>query len=199
MRLLIVYCHPVPDSFTAAIRDTVLEAADGSGHETRLIDLYAEGFDPVMGETERRNYHTSGLNAEPEPIRRHLEHLKWCEGLIYIFPIWWSGPPAMMKGWWDRVWIPNETFVMPTDTTGMEPGLANIRRLGLINTHGGPWWFWNLFLLGGGRRVITQGSRGSLNPRCRRFTLDLHNMDSVSETARLNFLQKVARRIKRLR
>ncbi len=60
MKVLVVHCHPSPESFTAAVRDRVLKGLAAAGHEARLIDLYAEGFDPVMSRQEREGYHTPG-------------------------------------------------------------------------------------------------------------------------------------------
>ena len=70
MRILLVYCNPCADSFTAAVRDTALSALSGRGHDVHLLDLYAEGFDPVMSADERRGYHTPGTNEEP--VAGHL-------------------------------------------------------------------------------------------------------------------------------
>ena len=84
MKVLVVYCHPCPDSFAAALRDTVLAALAKAGHETRLTDLYAQGFDPVMGEAERRGYHTPVENEAP--VADHLADLRWCEGLVFVYP-----------------------------------------------------------------------------------------------------------------
>ena len=126
VKLLVVYCHPVPDSFSAVLRDTVVESAEGRGHEVRVIDLYAEAFDPVMSEQERLGYHTAGTNEVP--VRAHLERLRWCTGLIFVYPTWWYGQPAMLKGWIDRVWVPHATFTLPTD---------KIDKLVFFNGHGG--------------------------------------------------------------
>ncbi|MEO1689405.1 MAG: NAD(P)H-dependent oxidoreductase, partial [Pseudomonadota bacterium] len=142
MRLLVIHCHPVPESYGAAVRDAVLEAAEAAGHEVRLRDLYAEGFDPVMGAQERRDYHTAGLNEEP--VAEHLADLRWAEGLIFTYPTWWYGQPAMLKGWLDRVWVPHVVFTMPDDTTPLGPALTNVRLIGVASTLGSPWWLWRL-------------------------------------------------------
>ena len=108
MRMLVVYCHPVPDSFCAALRDTVIEALGKAGHETRLIDLHAEKFDPVMGCEERRAYND---RAPGDPaLAPHVAALKWAEGIVFVYPTWWYGLPAMLKGWLDRVWALDVAF-----------------------------------------------------------------------------------------
>lgn len=95
MRFLVVYCHPVPESFCAAVRDTVVEAVKAKGCEVRLIDLHAEGFDPVMPADERRTYND---RAPSDPVlARHIEHLRWAEAVLLVYPTWWYGLPAMLK------------------------------------------------------------------------------------------------------
>ena len=195
MRLLVIHCHPVAESFGAALRDTVLEAARKAGHEVRLRDLYAEGFDPVMGAQERLDYHTAGLNEAP--VKDHLEDLRWAEGLIFTYPTWWFGQPAMLKGWLDRVWVPHVVFTMPDETQGIGPALTNVRLSGVASTLGSSWWVWTL-MGAPGRRILLRGVRACCHPRCKTFWLGLHEMDTATADQRAGFLAKVRRRIARI-
>ncbi len=195
MRVLIVYCHPCPDSFNAAVRDTAMATLKAGGHELRLIDLYAEGFDPVLSEQQRRDYHTPGLNERG--VEAHLEALRWCEALIFIYPTWWYGPPAMLKGWLERVWIPHATFSMPEGNKSIGRVLTNIRIIGAISTLGSPnWWWWMMGMPG--RRILLTGLSVLCAPRCSTFWLGLHRMDSVTAAERERFLARVRRRLARL-
>ena len=196
VKLLVVYCHPVPDSFSAVLRDTVVESAEGRGHEVRVIDLYAEAFDPVMSEQERLGYHTAGTNEVP--VRAHLERLRWCTGLIFVYPTWWYGQPAMLKGWIDRVWVPHATFTLPTDKIEWTPHLTNIRLMGVVTTLGSPWWWWTVGMGAPGRKVILRSLRLCCHRRCRTFWLGLHRMDSTTAEQRHAFVEKVRRRMRRL-
>jgi NAD(P)H dehydrogenase (quinone) len=195
MRILIVYCHPCAESFTAAVRDTAMQTLTQRGHETRLIDLYAMGFDPVLSAEHRRAYHTPGENERA--IADHLEALRWCEGLIFIYPTWWYGQPAMLKGWLDRVWVPYATFGMPEPGKPISRVLTNIRLIGAISTLGSPkWWWW---VMGApGRRTLLTGLSVLCAPRCRTFWLGLHRMDSCSPADLDGFLTKIRRRLERL-
>jgi putative NADPH-quinone reductase len=197
MRLLIVHCHPCAESFGSALRDRAVAAATSAGHEVRLIDLYAEGFDPVMGADERRGYHTPVENERP--VAAHLAALRWCEGLIFVYPTWWYGPPAMLKGWLDRVWIPHATFGMPEPGRPITPVLTQIRLIGAISTLGSPWWWWTFVMGEPGRRILLRGLRPLVARRCRTFWLALHEMDSATDAARAGFLDKVAARMAALR
>src|SRR5690606_10219737 len=97
MHVLVVHCHPCTESYAAALRDAVIEGLGAAGHEHRLIDLYAAGFDPVMSAEERRLYHEPEINRRP--VEDHLDALFWAEALVFIYPTWWYGLPAMLKGW----------------------------------------------------------------------------------------------------
>jgi NAD(P)H dehydrogenase (quinone) len=195
MRTLLVYCHPCEESFNAAIRDTALAALTEAGHETRMLDLYATGFQPALTAQERRSYHTPGDNEHG--IAEHLTHLRWCEALIFVYPTWWYGPPAMLKGWLDRVWVPHATFGMPQKNKPITRVLTNIRLVGAISTLGSPkWWWW---IMGApGRRMLLTGLSVLCAPRCRTFWLGLHQMDSRHQKDRAAFLETVRRKMLRL-
>lgn len=188
MRVLLVYCHPNPRSFTAAIRDVALEALRAGGHEVDLLDLHAEGFDPVMREEERLAYHNAGENAVP--VAGHLARLKAAEALIVVYPTWWYSQPAMLKGWLDRVFVPHETFSMPEAHKPIRGLLPNIRLVGALTTLGSPGWWW--WLMGmPGRRILLTGIRALCAPRCRTLWLAFHRIDVVGEAARRAHLDRV--------
>lgn len=195
MRALVVYCHPVPESFNAAVRDATLRGLKAAGHEVDLLDLYAEGFDPVMGSDERLAYHSPGINVRP--IAGWLERVKQAEALIFVAPTWWYGPPAMLKGWLDRVLVPHETFGMPQPNRPLERRLTNIRVLAAVTTLGSPWYWW-LWIGQPGRRILIDGLGGIVHPQAKRLWLALHSMDSVSAPKRAAFLARVEAHFARL-
>jgi putative NADPH-quinone reductase len=190
MRVLMVYCHPREDSFCAALRDAALEALRAKGHEVELRDLYAEGFDPVLSAEERGVYHdlarnTAGIEAEVAQLRR-------AEALLLVYPTWWYGMPAMLKGWFDRVWVPGVTFTLGAGA--IEPKLTNIRRLGVVTTYGSPWWLL-LYLGWPDRRVIAGGVRRLMAKGCRVDWLSLNRMDHRGQAERERFILTVKRRL----
>jgi NAD(P)H dehydrogenase (quinone) len=192
MRALVVYCHPQPESFNAAVRDRVLAGLAQGGHEARVLDLYAMGFDPVLSPQGRADYHTPGRN-EAE-VADHLEALRWCEALVFVYPTWWYGPPAMLKGWLDRVWIPHATFEMPKPNQPIGRVLTNIRVVAAVSTLGSPWWWWKLGMGEPGRRILLRGLSVLCSPRCKTIWMALHQMDSVPDGTRRAFLDRVQRR-----
>ncbi len=194
-RVLVVYCHPRSDSFAAALRDAALAALAAAGHESRLIDLYADGFDPAMSAAEHRDYEVEGVNEAP--IAGQLAHLRWAEALVFVYPTWWFGLPAMLKGWLDRVFVPHATFAMPDGMIPIRPRLTNIRSITVVTTCGASWLFSKL---AGepGRRTLLRGIRWLCNPRCRTRYLALYRMDSSSREDRAAYLSRVKRTLSRL-
>ena len=196
MRLLFIHAHPVPESFNTALCKAAVETARAKGHEVRLIDLYAEGFNPVMSTEERRAYHDDG--PPPPDVAPHIAALQWAEGLIFVYPTWWYAQPAMLKGWMDRVWRPGVTFSVPTPSEPMRPALTQVRLIGVITTLGSPWWFWTFLIGAPGRRMILRGLRFCTARRTKTFWLGLHEMDTQDAPARARYLNRVRARIERI-
>jgi len=189
MRVLVVFAHPVEESFGSAIYRRLVEGLERNGHEVRGLDLYAQGFDPVMSATHRRDYHTPGHNAAH--VADQLEHLRWAEALIFVYPTWWYSLPAMLKGWIDRVWVPHVTFELPSGLQPVRGKMHNIRLLGGVSTYGSPWW-WIRFVVGDlGQRIIMRGLKPLCHPRCRSFWLGHYRMDSSTPRTREAFLARV--------
>jgi putative NADPH-quinone reductase len=196
MRLLVIHAHPVPESFNGALCKVAVDTARAQGHEVQLIDLYAEGFNPVMSAEERRAYQDDG--PPPPDVAPHIAALQWAEGLIFVYPTWWYAQPAMLKGWMDRVWRPGVTFTVPSPGAPMRPALTNIRLIGVITTFGAPWWLWTFVMGAPGRRMILRGLRLCTAKRTKTFWLGLHEMDTCDAQRRDAFVARVAARIRRI-
>jgi putative NADPH-quinone reductase len=196
MRALIVYCHPRPGSFTAAIRDVVMAKLQAAGAEIRQRDLYAEGFQPVLQPHELAAYLTCPDNRTP--VEDHCRDVEWCDTLIFIYPTWWYGLPAMLKGWLDRVLLPDVAFTMPTETeTRILPALQHITRLGVFTTCGASWLL--TFLVGfPGRRQLMRGVGWLCARRLRHVFAAHYQMDASTPESRARHLARVARKMDRL-
>lgn len=142
MKILLVYCHPCAESFIAAVRNRALAGLEKSGHQVQLVDLYAARFNPVMDADERCAYHTPGDNEVP--VARYIVQIMWARAMAFVYPTWWFGLPAMLKGWRDRVWVPHVTFVMPENGAPAQPLMTHIGKLVVIFTCGAPWWMMKL-------------------------------------------------------
>ena len=137
MRVLVVYAHPLSDSFAAALRDTVVQRLHAAGHEVDHCDLYAESFDPVLTPAERRAYNTS--HPDLSAVDTHVARLRAAEALVLCFPTWWYGMPAILKGWFDRVWASGVAFTLPEGGGAIRPALHNIKKFAVVTTYGSPW------------------------------------------------------------
>lgn len=147
MNVLILYAHPSPHSFNAALRDAAADEARSLGHDVQVSDLYAQGFEAVAGprdfvvpEDAGRLHYQSEQRAAAltegfaPDIAREQARLRWADCLILQFPIWWGGPPAILKGWIDRVCAYGVTYA---DGTRFATGLFRGRRSLVSVTTGG--------------------------------------------------------------
>lgn len=100
--VLVVYCHSNPKSFTRAVLDEALEGLRETDCAVELVDLYAERFDPVLvvDETHRRR----DLD-KVESTQKYRDQLARCDAVVFVYPVWWGGFPAMLKGYIDRVFV----------------------------------------------------------------------------------------------
>ena len=194
MRCLLVYCHPVPESFCAALRDAAAETLRARGWEVRLVDLYADGFQPVLSAEEHR-VHRDRAPADPL-LAPYVEGLRWAEAILFVYPTWWYGLPAMLKGWLDRVWATDVVFRLPKGKGGIESMMQHVTRLGVITTCGAPWW-WSILVGQPGRKTLLRGMRALCARRCRTFYLAHYLMDVSTDTSRAAFLGKVRARLAR--
>jgi putative NADPH-quinone reductase len=100
MNILVILGHPNPESFNHAIAQTVCQTLERNGHRCLFHDLYAEGFDPLMTQVDLKNHNR--FTNDPL-VEQHCDELKQADGIIIIHPNWWGMPPAILKGWVDRV------------------------------------------------------------------------------------------------
>lgn len=194
MKALVVYCHPNPDSYTAAIRDTVVAKLRGAGVETTVMDLYAQGFDAVLSRDELACYEKVGENCKNVP--EHAALLAEADTLIFVYPTWWYGLPATLKGWLDRVLLPGVAFDLPSDGP-ITPSLQHIKRLAAFTTCGASWWLTS-FIGAPGRRTLMRGVGLLCAPRATKLFRAHYKMDISTDRTRTRHLERVGRAMDRL-
>jgi putative NADPH-quinone reductase len=193
MRTLVLYCHPNPDSFVAATRDRVLVGLHGSGHEVRVTDLYADGFRPEMSLEERRAHLEPGVAPE---LDGYVADLRWAEALVFVYPTWWSGQPAMLKGWMERVWACGIAWELPEGAQVTRPLLTHIRRIAIVTTHGSSKWM-NALEGESGKRTAFRSIRAVCSRRVRTSWIAIYGLDRADEAKRVAWLDRVERRFRR--
>lgn len=197
VEVLLVYANPEPTSFGAAVRDAAVAGARQGGHRVTVLDLYAEDFDPCLGTDEHRRYLDVAADHPDPVIRRHIELVRRARCLVLVYPTWWSGLPAILKGWLERVLLPGVAFVLDPRTNRVKPALQGLDRLIGVTTLGGPRWE-SLVLGNAGRRTVTRTVRAVAGRRCRTRFLALHRLDASTEAQRREFLDAVHRTLRAL-
>jgi len=132
MKYLVVYAHPDPGSFNRALLGAVERRLNETGDLYDVRDLYALGFDPVLA---REELAPDGASGERADANRERELVAGAGALIFIYPVWWFGMPAIMKGYVDRVF--SEGFAFSFDG-GRFRGLLGGKKVYIINTTGSP-------------------------------------------------------------
>jgi NAD(P)H dehydrogenase (quinone) len=191
----VVYCHPDPESYSAALRDRAVAALQAAGHQVRMSDLYVDSFDPALSLDEQLDH----FNASgPSPaIAEYCLNLQWCDTLVFVYPTWWSGQPAMLTGWLDRVLVRGVAWELPNGATRITPRLTNIRRLVAITSHGSSRLI-NMLEGETGRRVIGRAVRMLCHRQARTTWLAMYDIDRSTPAQRAAFLDRVERRLHRL-
>jgi putative NADPH-quinone reductase len=190
MRVLVIYAHPLADSFAGALHRAVVGALERAGHEVDDCDLYAMGFDPIMTPPERRAHNTP--NPDHSAVEHHVERLRAAEALVLCFPVWWYGMPAILKGYFDRVWVNGVAFHLHAGGK-MDPGLHRLKKLAVVCTYGAPWWLIKLVLRDPVRGVIHTGIRGLCTRHVKSRFLALYGIEGKSSGETGRFLAKVER------
>lgn len=153
MKVLIVFTHPNANSFNHALLEKIRAGLEQSGHQVKVKDLYQEGFNPVLSSDDLSQLHQGTI---PDRIAAEQAHLLWAEGLIFIYPLWWFTPPAMLKGWFDVVLSNGIAFEYSSD--GAKGLLKHKKALVMITAGATADWFQQNDALEISYRPITDGT-----------------------------------------
>ena len=164
MKTLVVHAHPRPDSFTAAMRDAVVRGLDARRASVDVIDLWADGFDPLDAP---RVITTDG----------HLQRIREASALVLVYPTWWSGQPAILLGW---------LAALPAGALG------GIERITAVTSHGSSRWI-NRLEGETGLTILRRTLRPRCAPGARAEWVALYSIDRADEQARTRFLSRVER------
>ena len=192
MLIQVVHSHPLTDSYNHALFRIIVETLQ-QRHQVIATDLYRDCFSPVMTEAERRSYfQPSYAGDEVAPLVRQLRQ---ADGIIFCFPHWWFSMPAMLKGYFDRVWAPGTAFTHDLDGGRIKPLLTNIKLFGVVTTYGSPWWLTRIVMQDPGRKVLFRALKPMCGPGVRSFYLAHYDMDRSTPASRQAFAERVRRKI----
>jgi putative NADPH-quinone reductase len=178
----VLFCHPVRESFQGSILDALSQRLEAAGHAVQVVDLYAAGFEPVL-RTEGWRAHRAGEGHAAADLEPHLAALQAAEGLVLIYPTWWYGLPAMLKGWFDRVWQPGVAFTLE-DGVFQTHTLTRLTCFAAITTYGSPRAFIERIVGDPARRQLLRGLALQLAPGVRIGWAPIYDVD-VRSFARL--------------
>lgn len=131
MNHLVIFAHPNPASFNHAILEAYVHELADAGHEVRIRDLYAIRFNPVIVQAD---YDLINRGTPPVDIAQEQDHIRWADVTTFIFPVFWAGMPAILKGYVDKVFALGFAYVFEGDRP---KGILKGRRAVIINTTGG--------------------------------------------------------------
>ncbi len=195
MRCQIVFAHPLAESYSGMLAAAARRALERAGHDVVFTDLYREGFDPVLTGAERDCYYLSPEgNAGIAP---YIEELRRAEGMVFVFPHWWFNMPAILKGYFDRVWVPGVAFRHAKHRGRIEPLLTNLRQVSVVTTYGASRWTVEFVMRNPTRRLFRTGLVRGCAGNARFRLLAQYNMDRVSHDRRLRFIARVEREFER--
>jgi len=197
MYAAVVLAHPNPDAFAHELARRAVTGLSAAGHEVELVDLYAIGFRAAMTASEREAYHGDRPILDPV-VQRQADLVRSVDALVFVYPTWWSGLPAILKGWLERVMVPGVGFRFDERSGKVRPGLTNVSHLVGISTYGSPRWFVRA-VNDNGRRTLLRALRLACGrgTSCRWFAM--YGIDTSSTNGRTEFAARVERELSELR
>ena len=195
MLIQVVHSHPLEDSYNHALFETIVETLRRR-HEVIASDLDRAQFSPVMTEAERRSYFEGRYAGEA--VSGLIGDLRRADGIIFCFPHWWFSMPAMLKGYFDRVWAPGTAFAHDLAGGRIKPLLTNIRLFGVVTTYGSPWWLTRLVMQDPGRKVLLRALKPMCGAGVKSFYMAHYDMDRSTPASRAAFIERVRARISEL-
>ena len=187
LRVLVIFAHPLETSFVSALHARVVEILRAGRHVVDDLDLYAEKFDPVMSRDGLLRYVDTSANTRE--VEGYVERLRAAEALVLVFPVWFDGLPAILQGYFQRVFLPGVSVRI--DEAGLfHPNLRKITRMAAVCAYGEA-------RMGVAakkdppRRFVRDNIRALIDPKGRFQYVALYNMDFNAAARRAAFMKRV--------
>jgi NAD(P)H dehydrogenase (quinone) len=199
MRVLVVHAHPVETSFNRALFTAVCETLRAKGDEVDAPNLYDEEFPAVMSRLERLEYHDVPGNLTPL-TKPYVDRLRAADKIVFVHPVWNYGYPAILKGFFDRIFLPGVSFVLiggnESDKGKLVPNMKNIKKVAYVTTYGGDRF--RTWIMGDPPRRLAMRwawvTFGTLMPP---KYLALYDMNNQTQAGLTGFIDKVKRAMER--
>jgi len=194
MKCLVVITHSLSKSLCKQLAEHVVNKLTSMKHEVVVEDLYTEKFEPALTAAERGSYYSGSYDVSN--ISAEVKRLQEAEALVLVFPTWWFGFPAMLKGWFDRVWGPGIAFDHASDLGPIKPRLDNLRKVLVVTTLGAPWWVDRLVMRQPVKRVVKVALLRACAKRSTLKYLSLYNSEKLDEKSVAGFKYKIDKALK---
>lgn len=197
MKVHVVHAHPVETSYNRALFNAVCETLRARGHEVDPLNLYEEEFQAAMSRTERLEYHDVPGNLTPL-TKPYVDRLRACDKIVFVHPVWNYGYPAILKGYFDRIFLPGVSFVMEggdsPDKGKLVPGMKNIRKVAYVTTYGGDRL--RTWIMGDPpRRLAMRWAWATFGTPRPPTYLALYDMNNQTPAGLTGFIEKVKRKM----
>lgn len=184
----IIYAHPYNGSFNNGILERVVKAHEDKGKKYQVIDLNKEEFNPVFTKEELALFSKGRSNYSK--VLEYQEYIKNSDEVVFIFPIWWSSMPAILKGFLDKVLLVDFAYTM--GKSGLKGKLNQIKKSTVITSAEAPKWYIK-YIIGSGLKDLLNGSiRGTGMAKAKWLHIDF--IKGSKEEKREKFLNKVEKR-----
>ncbi len=189
MKCLVVIAHPLESSLCKYLAEKTIAHLKNKGYQVTIKDLYNEGFDPVLNKVERESYYKEEFNGDH--VTNDIEQLKEAESLVLIFPTWWFSFPAILKGWFDRVWAPGHAYEHASDYGPIKQCLSNLKEMKVVTTLGAPWWVDTFVLRKPVKKTLKYALLGACATNCKFKMLSLYNSEKLNKSKVDKFIGKI--------
>jgi putative NADPH-quinone reductase len=189
MNILAVTAHPLKNSLCGLFSETVTGSLTNMGHAVQSENLYVNRFDPVLSMDERMTYYRESYDSSK--VSAEMERLVNSDALVLIFPTWWFGFPAILKGWFDRVWAPTVAYDHADDFGPIKPRLNNLKKAFIVTTLGAPWWVDHIILRRPVKRTLRFALLGACARQCKLKFLSFYKCESVDSVRKNKQIRKI--------
>ncbi|WP_151804091.1 NAD(P)H-dependent oxidoreductase [Acinetobacter bereziniae] len=193
MKCLVVIAHPINDSLCHRMAKTAIASLIANGHEVVVEDLYAADFAPALTYEECLSYY--GPAFDQTAVKQKIDDLLSVEALILVFPTWWFGFPAILKGWFDRVWAPGIAYNHSSDLGAIQPKLNHLKYTLAITSLGSPWWVDRLIMWQPVKRILKIALLGTCAPNSQLYMLSIYKAEKLSQAQVDSYLKRIQSKI----
>jgi NAD(P)H dehydrogenase (quinone) len=190
VKCLVVIAHPLKDSLCNALATHAIDSLRSAGHEVLIEHLYDQSFAPALTAAERQSYYSPAFDARS--LASEIAHLTDAEALVLVFPTWWFGLPAILKGWFDRVWAPGVAYDHAVNLGAIQPRLAKLRTALAVTTLGSPWWVDRFVMWQPIKRQLKTALIGTCAPACKFQMLSLYQSEKISTAVFTKFCRRIS-------